>query len=252
MWEFDHKGGWVPKNWCFQIVVLEKTLESPLDSKEIKPVNPRENQPWIFVGRTDAEIEAPIFWPPDTKNWLIGKDSDAGQDWRQEEKGTTEDEMIGRHYWLDGHEFEQALGVGDGQGGLACCSPWGHKELNTTEWLKNSLEAEVHDRWGRLGGLPVSSLHGAPAPPVKSHSNFTHLYSPNLMHFSPGCIFTDSVAHPHPSIHTHWHSFSSIRKPGTADQSCPSARALAPGSVPCEGGNCCLTYLHYFKNPAQG
>ena len=112
--------------------VGEDSLESPLDCKEIKPVNPKGNQSWIFIGRTHIEAETPILWPPDAKSWLIWKDPDAGKDWRQEEKGTTEDEMIGWHHW---HEFEQALWVGDGQGGLACCSPWGHKELDKTEWL---------------------------------------------------------------------------------------------------------------------
>ena len=111
MWELDHTESWVPKNWCFWTVVLEKTLESPLDYKEIRPVNRKGNQPWIFVGKTDAEAEAPILWPPDAKNWLIGKDPDAGKDWRQEEKGMTEDEMIEWHHRLDGHEFEQALGL---------------------------------------------------------------------------------------------------------------------------------------------
>ena len=135
MWKLDHKGGWVPKNWCFWTVVLEKTLESPLDCEEIKPVNPKGNQPWIFIGRTDAEAEAPILWPPDTKSQLIRQDPDAGQDWRQEEKGTTEDEMVEWHHWLNGYEFEQAPGDGEGQGSLACCSPWGHKELDTTEQL---------------------------------------------------------------------------------------------------------------------
>ena len=114
-------------------VVLEKTLESPLDSKEIKPVNPKGNQPWLFIGRTDAET--PILWPRDVKNWLIEKDPDAGKDWRQDEKGTTEDEMVGWHHQLNGHEFEQAPGVGDGQGSLACCSPWGCKESDITERL---------------------------------------------------------------------------------------------------------------------
>ena len=109
MWELDYKESWMLKNWCFWTVVLEKTLESRLDCKEIQPVNPKGNQFWIFVGRTEAE--APIHWPPDAKNWPSGKDSDAGKDWRQEEKGMTEDEMIGWHHWLDGHEFEQALGV---------------------------------------------------------------------------------------------------------------------------------------------
>ena len=116
MWELDHKESWVPKNWCFWTVVLEKSLESSLDCKEIKPVNLKGNQSWIFIGRTDAEAESPILWPPAVKNWLLGKELDAGKDWRQEEKGTIEDEMVGWHHRLDGHEFEQALGVGKGQG----------------------------------------------------------------------------------------------------------------------------------------
>ena len=138
MWELDYKDykeSWVPKNWCFWTVVLEKTLESPLDCKEIKPVHPKGNQPWIFIGKTDAEAEAPILWPPDAKNWLFGKDPDAGKDWRQEEKGMIEDEMVGWHHWLNRHEFEQALGVGGGQRSLVCCSPWDRKELNMTERL---------------------------------------------------------------------------------------------------------------------
>ena len=115
--------------WCWRSL-----LKSTLDCK-IKPVNPKGSQSWIFIGRTDDEAEAPLFWPPNVKNWLIRKDLDAGKDWRQEEKGTTEDEMSGRHHRLDGHEFKQDPGVGDGQGSPACCSPWGHKELDTTEWL---------------------------------------------------------------------------------------------------------------------
>ena len=135
MWTLDHKESWMLKNWCFWTVVLQKTLASPLDSKEINPVNPKRNQFWIFIGRTDAEAEAPILWPPNVKNGFIGKDPDAGKDWRREEKGTTEDEMVAWHHQLKGHEFEQAPGVGDGQGNLVCCSPWGHKELDTTEWM---------------------------------------------------------------------------------------------------------------------
>ena len=126
-----HKESWALKNWCFWTVVLEETLESPLDCKEIKLVNPKGNQSWIFTGRTDDEAEVPILWPPDTKNWLIGKDPDAGKDWRQEEKGMTEDEMVGWHHWLNGREFEQAPGVGDGQGSLVCCRPW--EQLSWTE-----------------------------------------------------------------------------------------------------------------------
>ena len=140
MWELDYKESWVPKNWCFWTVVLEKTLESLLDCKEIKPAHPKGNQFWVFIGRTDAEAEIPILWPPDVKNWLIGKDSDAGKDWRQE-KGPTEEEMVGWHHWLDGYEFEQAPGVGDGHRSLVCYSPWGRKELNTTEQL-NWTECE--------------------------------------------------------------------------------------------------------------
>ena len=136
MWELDHKESWALKNWCFWTVVLEKTLESPLDCKEIQPVHPKGNQPWIFTGRTDAKAETPILWPPDVKNWLTGKDTDAGKDWRREEKGMTEDEIVGWHCWQDGHALlEQAPGAGDGQGGLAWCSPRGHKESDMTEWL---------------------------------------------------------------------------------------------------------------------
>ena len=121
--ELDHKEGWVPKNWCFQTVLLEKTVESPLDGKGIKPVNPKGNQPWIFTGRTDAEAKALKLWSPDVKNWLIVKDPDAGKSWGQEKKGATEDEMVGWHHQLNGHEFEQTLEDDDGQGSLACCSP---------------------------------------------------------------------------------------------------------------------------------
>ena len=134
MWELDYKESWVLKNRRFWTVVLEKTLESPFDCKEIKPVHPKGDQSWMFNGRTDVEAETPILWPPDEKSWLIWKDPDAGKDWRQE-KGMTEDEMIGWHHRLNGHEFEKTLGVGDGQGGLVCCSPWGRKELDMTERL---------------------------------------------------------------------------------------------------------------------
>ena len=121
MWEFDHKEGWALKNLYFWFVMLPRTLESFLDCKEIKSVNPKGNQPWIFIGRTDAEAETPILWPPNVKSWLTGKQADAGKNWRQEEKGTTEDEMVGWHHWLDGHEFEQAPGTSERQGKLVCC-----------------------------------------------------------------------------------------------------------------------------------
>ena len=123
--KLDHKEDWAPKNWCFWTVVLEKTRESPLDCKEIKPVNPERNQYWIFFGRTNAK--APIIWPPDEKRWLIEKDPIAGKDWKQEEKGMTEDKMVGWHHRLNEHEFEQAPGPGDGQGSMVCCSLWGRR-----------------------------------------------------------------------------------------------------------------------------
>ena len=151
----DYKESWVPKNWCFWTVVLEKTLESaehrridefelwccrrllesPLDCKEIQSVHPKGNQSWIFIGRTDAETETPILLPPDAKKCLIGKDPDAGKDWRREEKRMTEDEMVGWHHWLNECEFKYTPGVGNGQWGLACCSPWGCKESHTTDRL---------------------------------------------------------------------------------------------------------------------
>ena len=135
MWELDYKESWVPKNWCFWTVVLEKTLESPLNCKEIKLAHNKGDQSWIFIGKTDAEAETPVLWPPDEKNWLIGKDPEPGKDWRQEEKGTIEDEMVGCHHQLDRHEFEQAPSVSDGQGSLACCSSCRHRESDMTEQL---------------------------------------------------------------------------------------------------------------------
>ena len=125
----DHK---VLKNWCFQTVVLEKTLASPLDSKEIKPVHPKGNQPWIFMGRTDAETQDPVLWPPDAKSWLTIRDLGAGKDEGQKGKGETEDKIVGWHHGLNGHEFEQTPEDCEGQGSLACCSPWGRKESDTT------------------------------------------------------------------------------------------------------------------------
>ena len=150
MWELDYKESWVPKNWCFWTVVLEKTLESPLDCKEIQPIHPKLDQSWVFIGRTDTEAETPILWPPHEKSWLTGKDPDAGRDWGQEKKGMTEDEMIGWHHQLDGHGFCWTLGVGDGQGGLACCSSWGRKESDMTEQLNWTFHKSVLDSWLRI------------------------------------------------------------------------------------------------------
>ena len=161
VWELDYKESWVLKNWCFWTVVLGKTLKSPLDSKEIKPVNPKGNQPRIFIGRTDAKAEAPILWQPDVKSQLIGKDLDAGKYWRQVEKWSTEHEMVGWHHQLNGHEFEQTPGNGEGQGNLACCSPWGHKESGMTVQLNNYKKC-----WGSWHSRFVPHLVSLPWRPV--------------------------------------------------------------------------------------
>ena len=135
MWELDCEESWAPKNWCFWSVVLQKTLESPLDWKGIQPFHSEGDQPWNFFGMNDAEAETPVLWPPHAKSWLIGKDSDAGRDWRQEEKEMAEYEMAGWHHWLNGHEFEGTPGAGEWQGGLECCNLWGRKESDKTERL---------------------------------------------------------------------------------------------------------------------
>ena len=137
MWELDYKESWVLKNWCFWTVVLEKTLQSPLDCKDIKWINPKGDQPWIFIERTDAEAETPVLWPADVKSWLTGKDPDAGQVWRQQKGMMIGNEMVGWHHGLNGHEFVQAPGDGEGQGSLVCCSPWSQKESDTTELLNS-------------------------------------------------------------------------------------------------------------------
>ena len=144
MWELDCEESWALKNWCFWTVVLEKTLESPLDRKKIKPVHTKGDQSWVFIGRTDVEAETPILWPPDEKSWLSGKDPDAGKDWGQEEKGMTEDKMVGWHHQIYGHGFGWSLGVGDGQGGLACCGFMGsqrvrHYWVTALNWTEQVL-----------------------------------------------------------------------------------------------------------------
>ena len=151
MWELDYKEGWVLKNWCFWPVMSEKTLESPLDCKEIQPVHPKGDQSCVFTGRTDVEAETPILRPPDAKSWLIWKDPDAGKDAGQEEKGTTEDEMVGWHHWLNGHGFGWTLGVGDGQAGLVCSGSWGRKESDTTKRLNWNELRQGHDSCDQFG-----------------------------------------------------------------------------------------------------
>ena len=161
MWELDYKESWAPKNRCFWTVVLEKILESPLDCKEIQPVH-SEDQPLDFFGRTYAKAEPPVLWPPNAKYWLLGKDSDAGSDWGQEEKGMTEDEMAGWHHRLDGRESEWTPGDGDEQGGLVCCDSWGHKESDTTEllnWTELKSGDEIQNE---------SSTEFTPTVPIKS------------------------------------------------------------------------------------
>ena len=153
MWELRYKESWALKNWCFSTVVLEKTLEHPLDSQ---PIHPKGNQFWIFIGRTDVEAETPILWPPDVKSWFIWKDPDVGKDWRQE-KGTTEDDMVGWHHQLNGYEFEQAMRDGEGQGSLMCCSPWGCKELDTTETEQQYYKTDVS--WIYCGNHFIIYVH---------------------------------------------------------------------------------------------
>ena len=169
----DCEESWVPKNWCFWTVVLEKTLESPLDCKEIQPVHSEEDQPWVFFGRTDAKAETPILWPPRAKSWLIGKDSNAGRDWGQKEKGTTEGEMAGLHHGLDGREFEWTLGVGDGQGGLACCDSWGWKESDTTErlnWTEHQFAKNILAVFAPLKGYFTQAMYGSCPPRMRKNN----------------------------------------------------------------------------------
>ena len=171
MWELDCEKSWAPKNWCFWTVVLEKTLESPLDCKEIQWVHPKGDQSWVFIERTYAEAETPILWPPHAKSWLIGRDPDAGRDWGQEEKGMAENEMAGWHCQLDGHEFKWTPGVGDGQGGLVCCYSWGRKESDTTDWLNwTELEYSFIARDRKNGCKSISIWVGLQ---VTLHISFT-------------------------------------------------------------------------------
>ena len=183
MWELDCEEGWAPKNWCSWTVVLEKTLESPLDCKEIQSVHSEGDQPWDFFGRNDAKAETPILCAPHVKSWLIGKDSDAGRDWGQEEKGMPEDEMAGWHHWLDGRESEWTPGGGDGQGSLACCDSWGRKESDTTEWLN----------WTELMGRDHQARAAGPQDTTWAQSPLAASPWPAAWHSSQGCgVFPSS------------------------------------------------------------
>ena len=194
MWQLDYKESWVRKNWYFWTIVLEKTLESPLDCKEIKPVNPKGNQCWIFIERTDAEADVPVLWPLDVKSQLIRKDSDAGKDWRQEEKGTTEYEIVGCCRQLTGHEFEQAPGDGEVQGSLWCCSPWCYKESGTTEWtttttlqcnnLYISIARPCYPSKLCLNAICLRNI-------IEKNVNF--YWEPTLQHY-PGWQWSETVA----------------------------------------------------------
>ena len=187
--ELDCEESWVPKNWCFWTVVLEKTLESPLDCKEIQPVHSEGDQPWDFFGRNNAKAETPVLWPPHAKSWLIGKDSDAGRGWGQEEKGTTEDEMAGWQHRLDGCESEWTPGVGDGQGGLACCDSWGRKESDTIEWLNWTeflvrLETEECESYNFVLFKIVLAILGA----VHFQMDFLSFWTKSSYDFARDCV----------------------------------------------------------------
>ena len=202
MCELDCEESWVPKNWSFWTVVLEKTLESRLDCKEIQPVHPKGDRSWVFIGRTDAEAETSILWLPDVKCWLIWKDHDAGRDWGQEEKGTTKDEMAGWHHQLDGHEFEWTPGVGDGQGGLACCNSWGRKEsdmterLNWTELMRGRSKKYVWSRVMRVKGFPGDSVvRNPPAIALDTGSISGWGRSPEGKQWQPTPVFLPGKSH---------------------------------------------------------
>ena len=180
MWELDCVESWVPKNWCLWTVVLEKTLESPLDCKEIQPVHSEGDQPWDFFGRNDAKAETWVLWPPHAKSWLIGKDSDAGRNWGQKEKGTTEDEMAGWHHQLDDRKFEWTPGDDEGQGGPVCCDSWGHKESDMTEqlnWteLKDHIQSKAFLSYSVAWILALQNKHFAYWPLKFNYFKIIHL-----------------------------------------------------------------------------
>ena len=201
MWELDYEESWVPKNWCFWTVVLEETLESPLDCKEVQVVHPKGNQSWMFIERTDAEVETPILWPPDVKNWLTGKDPDAGKDWGQEEKGMTEDEVAGWHRRLNGHEFEQTQGDSEGQRSLACCHPWDRSQTGLRDWtvtytlvFTHTMSSEMHNSYTNAVVFTYSQC-----PHTHSHVH-THIHTYIHDHMLTSTFthtFTLCDSHPH-------------------------------------------------------
>ena len=181
MWELDYKESWALQNQCFWTVVLKKTLESPLDCKEIQPVHPQGDQSWVFIGRINIEAETPILWPPDAKSWLIWKGPDAGKDWEQEEKGTTEDEMVGWHHWVDWYEFGWIPGVGDGQGDLACCDLWGRKEwTRLSDWTELNWTELVR----RLEWVALSCSRGSRRPTDRTHVSYVSCIDRRILYHS--------------------------------------------------------------------
>ena len=211
MWELDCEESWALKNWCFWTVVLEKTLESPLDCKEIQPVHSEGDQPWDFFGRNDAKAETPVLWPPHGKSWLIGKESDAGRDWEQEEKGTIENEMVGWHHWFNGPEFEWTPGVGDGQVDPACCDSRGRKESDMTEWLNWLNWTEGHYkmdamRWDSLAKFLTFEKSSLPHPvwqcsPASEPQTGTRPYSTKWSTRDKSSALESSPTIPHHTIH---------------------------------------------------
>ena len=228
MWELDCEESWAPKNWCFWTMVLEKTLESPLDFEKIQPVHPKGDQSWVFIRRTDAEAETPILWPPHAKSWLIGKDPDAGKDWGQEKKGTTEDEMAGWHHWLDGHEFGWTLGVGDGQGGLAVLRFMGSQrvghdwvaELNWTELMQvlpcTSLGSTIHVVISVMCATWIYTMHNwrltqsSSSPHLCKYKKLHPFIKPRMYQVIFLCLFTLVTFALSVLISSFWHAAPSL------------------------------------------
>ena len=258
MWELDCKEGWGLKNWYFWTVMLGKPLESPLGTKEIKQINPKGNQLWIFIGRTDGEVEALILRPPGGKSWLIGKDSEAGTDWEQEKKGVTDGEMVGWHHWLNGHKFEQTLGDNEGQGSLMCCSLWGCEESYMTEQLNNSnnkiltgntVQCRYSICWLQW---PQTPLIPCPIPCLESRVQGVHMETGIT-----GPEGQQACTAQHTKIREHrtrvWGEECKQveqrnQSPGCGDR---SGRAVIPTSLPSEPGPNTHTHTHTHTHTAH-